>query len=909
MRAAAGSVLGQVRLVFRLARRLARGRALLRSTSTVFVAGLFVMAMFVVLKTLSLSGAQVADREMGRFDASVGYGSIVLPPGDDTFADELLGRVRGAGITDATVMLVVSDVQLDVTPEREVAMLEADWTSSPYPKRYALQSGRWPNRPGEVVVTETGDVRTSPGEALTVLGDVRLTVVGTADDRHADTTNLLAASGTWATLDETLAEDHPVLRAQPFLLWSHAPPEHAVDAFTTAVRTWEQREEGTRGEGTRVEDASPVADTLSLRGDRGAEGLWIEKTPAGYTVPAVLVPMGAVLLVFGLNDRHFRRTVDTLASLGLSRRTAAAGLTLAALMWSLVAATAGALAGLGTGVGARLVIAHLRQLPSGPVEGLGDPVLRLFVLIALTSLGAGLALARTRRPFAIRRPHRDIGRPSHAIRRPPRALRRPHLTDRRPQRTIRRPHLTDRRPQRTIRRPHLTDRDADTVPVTRAATRRLRSGRRLLAVAAWCATGLYAARVDSPAMAMTLAGVVTVAVLLVIPEAFALVLALLPERGPRLRLARRQLAADARRACAAIAVLTVLFGASMGFLALLDTLLRTANTQNHPDVVPGQVLLADSSSERFAPSPAVLRAAETSGVLDGHPRTEVVSVLTMSEDETITRTATRPGSHGVLLAVDSPAHAERLLGHPLDGTQTATLTDGGILVWADSPGAPTGTDARTELLLRENDEVLGRTAELPAVAVDAALTGWRAGSDGLLLRSTVREHRLPAPEHGPVMITGLTDTAARAVQQALIDAGLDARAARIHVPPAPEIPPAALLATAVALVLLVLATVLTAIRGQTRALRGYLAGLTALGLPPAWARHILLCQHGVLIIAGTLLGLVIALIPTLVIATRISGFVLSVPWGQLATLLAAIYLAAALAGTRSVLRLHTRDEW
>ncbi|MEU0589005.1 hypothetical protein [Streptomyces sp. NPDC006132] len=841
---------GQPRLAFRLARRLSRSRALIRSTSMVFIAALFVMAMFIVLKTLSLSGEQVADRDLGRFDASVGYGSIQLPPGDGAFAPELQSRVKDVGITDAMIMLSASDVQLDTTPVRNVTMLEADWASSPYPSRYELRSGRWPSRPGEVVVTETQDTRTAPGETLTVLGNVRLKVVGTADDRNADTTNLLAGPGTWATLDAGLAEGYPALGAQPVLLWSGSTPQPAISAFTSAIRTWEKEQD------RPADGAVAVAETLNLRSDDRAEGFWIEKTPAGYTIPALVVPLGAVLLVFGLNDRRFRRTMASLTSLGVSRSTAAMGLTLAALFWSLVAAAAGAAAGLATGAGARLLISHLRQRPAGPIDGLVDPALRLLAVITLTSLIAGLAVARTRRDNA----------PS---------------------------------PRRAG-----AERVTAKAPATKTA-RRVRDGRQLLAIAAWCATAVYATRVESPAMAMTLAGIVTTAVLLVIPEAFTLTLKLLPERGPRTRLARRQLAADSRRACAAMTVLTVLFGASLGFLALLDTLLRTADTQNHPDVLPGQVMLTDSSSDRFAPTEAVLRAAEATGALDGTPRFELSPVYTMGTDDVI-RSANRPGSDSLVLTVGTPSDAARLIGHPLEREQVTTLNDGGLLVWADAPGAPGSGVERTSLIVRQDDKVLGRTPELPTVAVEAPPVHWRAGSDGIMLRSTARDLRLPLPEHGPVMITGVADAQAEAVQKAVIASGNDARAVSIHVPPEPAIPPAALVATAVALVLLVLATVLTSVRGQIRALRGYLTGLTALGLPPAWTRHILLYQHAALIAVSTLLGLIIAMLPTVVIATQISGFVLSIPWGQLGSLLAATYLAAVLAAARSLLLLRTR---
>ncbi|MEU0250847.1 hypothetical protein ABZ192_42490 [Streptomyces sp. NPDC006235] len=80
-----------------------------------------------------------------------------------------------------------------------------------------------------------------------------------------------------------------------------------------------------------------------------------------------------------------------------------------------------------------------------------------------------------------------------------------------------------------------------------------------------------------------------------------------------------------------------------------------------------------------------------------------------------------------------------------------------------------------------------------------------------------------------------------------------------------------------------------------------------MGIPPRWARQVLLCQHAALIAVSTLLGLVIAVVPTVVLAARISGFVLSVPWWQLAVLAAAIYFAALLAAVHSAHRLRVTE--
>ncbi|MFF9778335.1 hypothetical protein ACF1HJ_32335 [Streptomyces sp. NPDC013978] len=846
----------RARLTARLARRLARSRALARSVAIVFVAGLLVMGMFVTLRTLSLSGEQVAQNELGRFGAKVGYGSgVSLPPGDDTFLADLRSRMRDAGASDAEIVLSATDVQLNTTPARNVTALESDWAARPYPERYELLSGTWPSRPGEVAVTEPDDVRTPVGTTLTVLGDVRLKVVATVDDRAADTTNLLLGPGTWAGLDPALSEGFPVLTAQMDVMWAGDRQQEVVDAFTAAARTWAEDGDSPEAAALREDGENAVAATLVTRDQLEArpQKTWIEKTPAGYTVPSILVPAAAVLLVFGLNGRRFRRTTASLTSVGVSRTTAALAPALAALAWSLAAAACGAVAGVAVGLGARLLISRLRDSPAGPLDDLASPALRLLAVVLVTGLIAGAVLARTRRAEPAR-PHTDAD----------------------------------------------ADRAAD-----RPGARRARDARHLLAVAAWCATVVYATWVDSPPQAMILTGILIAAVLLVIPEVFSGVLRLLPEGGPRRRLVRRQLAADRSRACAALAVLTVLFGASLGYVTLLDTLIRTAEKQSYPAVLPGQVLLAGHESDTFPPGEALLRTVDASGTLHGLRRTEPRYL--MDDDPGNPRMASRKGDDGTLLAADTPADVERLIGRRLDSAQKAVLRNGGLLVWAHTADAPTGPSAHTSLVVRQGDKVLGSTAELPEASVEVSPAEWRTGSDGIMLRSTANALDLPIQAHGPIMVTGVPDTDARALQQAVVDAGMDAGAVLIHVDPDDPVPPAALLATAAGLVLLALAAVLAATRSQTRILRRYLARLIAVGIPPRWARQVLLCQHGILIAVSTLLGLLIAVIPTVVLASQISGFVLSVPWWQLGVLAAATYGAALLAAVLSAHKLRVTE--
>ncbi|MER7420731.1 hypothetical protein ABT346_28770 [Micromonospora peucetia] len=839
----------QMRFALRLTQRFTRSRELARSTVIVFLAALFVMAMFVTLKTLSLSGAQVAERDLGRFDSSVGYGSIRLPPGEDTFAQAVHEKAKTAGASDATVVLSATDVQLTTTPARDVTLLETDWQSRPYPARYALLSGRWPSQPGEVVVTEPQDVAASPGSVLPVLGGaVKLQVVGTADDRYAHTTNLLVAPGTWAGLDPKLTDGFQLLGAQPFLLWSAGDASAVVAAFTTAVQDWA----GRGGPGSASADPDVVQTSLMTRPDLllRPEGTWIERTPAGYTVPSLLLPLGAVLLVFGLHNRRFRRTASSLISVGVRPATAVTGLALATTAWCLAAAAVGTLAGIGLGVGVRALITQLRDRPAGPVNGLAAPTLQLLALIVLTALCAWGALLHDRRSTAPSTP----------------------------------------RPSRT---------SATTM------ARRARDTRHLLAVAAWCATAVYAARVDSPADAMILTGIVTAAVLLVIPDIVALLLRVLPERGPRRRLTRRQLAADPRRAGATLAVLTVLLGASLSCFALLSTMLRTAEQQAYPDVLPGQILLADRASVTLPPTAAVLQAADASGALNGLPHLELGYTYSTDADGNVTQAATRNGQIGYLLTVDTPTQAEQLIGRRLDSTQTTMLTGGGLLIWADAPESPDNAGS-TRLAITADDTIVGRTPDVPTAAVNIGLAEWRIGTDGVLLRATAQNLGLPL-KTGAIMVTGVSDDQAKNLQSAVGRAGLDARTVRIYVPPPSPIPPAALLATAAGLAILALTAVLAATRAQARTLHSYLARLVAIGIPPAWTRHVLLGQQGILLAVSTLLGFLIAVLPTVVLALQIPGFILSIPWGQLLTLLTAIYLAALLAALRTVSNLRARD--
>ncbi|MEV4173704.1 hypothetical protein [Nonomuraea sp. NPDC049709] len=842
------------RYTARLTSRFMRSRALVLSTSIVFLVTMCLMAMYVTLDTLSLSGRQVADRDLGRFDAAVGYGSIALQPGDDSFGADVMGRLPGGEASGAMAMLSATDFQLTTTPTREVTLLEGNWARQPFPDRYALLSGRWPIRPGEVVVTEPSDVRAVAGTTLAAMGGrVRLRVVGTADDRFARMSNILAAPQTWATLNPRLLQGFPRLRAQPFLLWSGRSAALVIDAVAAEVA------ERQPGDGVRETVAASLMTRQQLisRPERSS----IERSPAGYTVPSLLLTPGAVILVFGLNNRRFRRSLAVLMAVGIRPALGVASITLAALTWCLAAATVGGVAGVAVGAVARMVLAEVRDRPSGPVSGLAPAALRLLGLMVVGAACGGLALARSR----------------------------------------------------SSARSQQTGRTADGRPGTRADNESVHTGRfqklgrdlrHVLAAIMWSAVIIFAAEVDSPAEAMVLSGLLTAAVLLLVPEITRLLLRALPECGPRRRLARRRLAADTIRVNASITVLTILLSISVGYLTLFNTLVRTLAQEPSPDVLPGQVLVTNPSSTVLAPPAPIVKRADAS-VPRTAARAQLRYLLDLDGAGEAKRSATREGSDASVLALDSVDQVRQLIAHPLSSAQQTVLRNGGLLVWADAERPPRGPAARTPLVVKSADTVIGRTAAIPLATVDVPPSGWRTGTDAVMLTSRAQQLGLPLTS-GAIMYSGLTEAQAEALQRGFVDAGLDGKSVQIYTPPPPIIPQTAFVITAVGLVVLLFLAGLTVTREQTRALRGYLGQLTSIGISTSWTRQILLYEHVVVLTFSTLLAAFIAALPILVFVSSASSFTLSIPWGQLLLLSTAIYLGVILTALQSVRGLRAR---
>jgi hypothetical protein len=329
-------------------------------------------------------------------------------------------------------------------------------------------------------------------------------------------------------------------------------------------------------------------------------------------------------------------------------------------------------------------------------------------------------------------------------------------------------------------------------------------------------------------------------------------------------------------------------------------MIATAEDQAEPDVLPGQLLVMNRRSRMSAPSRRIVEAVERSAATRGRDGFQLQFLNVQDRAGEFETTVSLAGTPGNIIAIDSVEHVEKLVGRRLDATQTGVLRGAGMLVWDDAGRAPVH-GRRAELEIVSHEQLAG-TLGISLAPLTVPGARWRAGSSGVLLTATARRADLPLSA-GPMMYTGLAESAARAVQDAVVDAGLDGqtilRAARAPRP----IPPTALVATAVGLVALALLGTLAAIRGQARALRGYLGRLIAIGLGVRWAQRVLLYQLAVIVSAATVLALAIALPPVIVAAGQIDGFTLSVPWAQILVLVSAIYGAtcvAALDATRTL---------
>lgn len=148
-----------------------------------FLASLAVVAAFQTAAALRLDGAQQAEQYLG----DVQYAAeIPTPPGSiqalHEEEDRLRAAVTDAGGTVASIGQVVSFLDLDGSSE-QVTLWEGQRSQNPYPDRFSLTEGRWPDSDEEAVVQDTLVNSYRVGDRVSLFsGGIGFTVVGVLHD-------------------------------------------------------------------------------------------------------------------------------------------------------------------------------------------------------------------------------------------------------------------------------------------------------------------------------------------------------------------------------------------------------------------------------------------------------------------------------------------------------------------------------------------------------------------------------------------------------------------------------------------------------------------------------------------------------------------------------------------------------
>jgi hypothetical protein len=596
-----------------LARRFVRGRRLLYSSLAVGVAAAFLVTVYMTLQALSLTTEQRVEQELGRFASSVDLGGLLpdIPPGGPAPIGKLNAAAKRVGLGDIAVELRSFDVPVASPSAPRVFYAERDWEAEPLPRRYALTAGRWPSRPGEVTLTNPGEIGFgAPGEVELFSGRGSFDVVGFAEDRYGVFPQFLAAPGTWATLDPRLSRDFPATLAT-LRVHGSTTDERRMARFVLAAggRASDEAQQG-------IEDVAQKVET-SVTLARTAEAVWFDRLPAAHRVPAVFLPLLAVLLMIALNDRWLRRRLLVLTDAGVPRRHAANGLMAAVLGVAVAAVVIGSAAGWLLGLAARPLLAAAHPLPLSPAVIPVTPVLSSVAVVLVGWLSAAAAVRFGR-----------FERREHSAR-------------------------------------------------LRRRSRRWRDVRHLAALTAACVAIVRTAELRTAPDTMMLAAFVAVAVVLLTPELVGWAAARLGEQSSVAMLAKRQLVADRRRATLVVAVMAASLGLPLGFLTLLDTTLATEQSERVPEVRPDQIHLSGVGGSLTPPSRRVQqRVAEELG---SEPKPVAIGFLGRPDGSSLV-TASALGDT-FILAVDDVAGVQDLVGRPLSARDQAALRDGGMLAW------------------------------------------------------------------------------------------------------------------------------------------------------------------------------------------------------------------------------------
>lgn len=716
-----------------------------------------------------------------------------------------------------------------------VTLREGPWQAHPFPGRYDLNQGRWPSGPNEAVV------------ATSSLVD--------AEARLGQEVELF--SGGIQLRIVGVADDRYGGRNRTLLLgegtWARLSPDRlarfaGVDAYPVVF--WDDTH------ATQVVDLmvdvlvplKPGTDRKTLRADvestmgRAADTVgdsprpWMDDNPAGYAFPSLGLPTLAFLAAVGCSAGAIGRWRDQFTAMGASRARALVTCQIAAAGVNLLAAAVGWFLGWALAWVVRPGVQRLHDQPLAPYVLPVDPLSRTMV-----GLLVGVVLASL---------------------------------------------------VSFLRGPRIQSR-------LDAPEGRVADLRHYGAAALACVIIVLVPRLETPQQAMLLAALVTGTGIMLLPEFATLAHRLLGGRSPAAALARRQLQAANARSTAAMALVTAVLSASIGFVTLFSTIMATADETQEPDVLPGQILVADRATPVVPPPRPTLDLVRRATASMDVQEVRLRFVASGSPDEPGRREASLVGDNGLLMCVDSSEDAAVLLGEALPAEYAGILESGGVIRW-DEELREDETQSGSATIVLSGSPFEHRAESLVTRTPNV---GWSHGKTGLMLASTARSLGLPVSD-GAVLLAPLSSAEAADVRAEVATSGLDPRVVQTYADPPPTIPPVGLSVSALGLMLLAAAVVVGESRGRVAQLRVTLVKAMAIGASRRWVHGVMLRQQFFVVGVATLVGLVTGVLPVVLAGQLMNGrWVLDVPWLQIAALLGATYLGVTIATWLGIRRL------
>ena len=207
--------------------------SVMRVTAVVIaIASALLMLAASTVTSLSLTPEQLADRELGSADMSIQLPTTLASGAGLSPNRAFEAIVQEAGGTGLRYSLSVPAIP--VAGEGNLyQFIETAWELRPFPHRYNLVDGRWPSRPGEVVLVERHQGRVG---RLELFGGVTsVAVVGRATDLFAEANHeILASPGTWASFHSEVSQRFPTTVANVTVYWNGSRPP----ALSALARPW-----------------------------------------------------------------------------------------------------------------------------------------------------------------------------------------------------------------------------------------------------------------------------------------------------------------------------------------------------------------------------------------------------------------------------------------------------------------------------------------------------------------------------------------------------------------------------------------------------------------------------------------------------------------------------------------------